>query len=263
VVALTYDPQAKKLFTICVDGVPRIWMNKKMMDLPSHSGIVLRHPFAWFSGDGNAPVMGIWERQDNTSYQFTLVSVEENGSRINLDSGMQSFFDGFLLSRDKRPGPDSVKIASDKQMFCMAGMGVLIVARLTPGLGLERVAHLDLDAIVSALDISADDEFMVFGMEDGSVFKWHYTKDSDPVQLVNPGDQTSVTSLFIGPDSQSLAVLFDPSIALFELDGAKKPKLFNTHSERVRIMTQSHDRSSLLVATEDNTVMLFDFGMRI
>jgi len=26
VVALTYDPQAKKLFTICVDGVPRIWL---------------------------------------------------------------------------------------------------------------------------------------------------------------------------------------------------------------------------------------------
>ena len=233
-----------------------------MIELPPRRGIVMENPIVQLDGSGGTPLIGMWSPREG-DYRFDLASLDET-FEVRPTAAMETILDRFTHRQgEARPDPGEVKVASDRDLVCLAGAGTLAVGTLGEGSALDRVAAMEVEGGPTAIALSAARRSVVFSLADGSVFRWSFDDEGPPECIGVPHRDAPVRGLYLDPEGDALAVLYGPVIALCDLAVPKPPKRFATGGAPVTAVAQSRDKGSLIVSTDENNVMLFSFGLKI
>ena len=262
IMGLTYDPRARRLLALGRNGKLRIFEDAQMHQPEfTFRGVPMSRPFLWLDDHDTWPVVGLWQRQEDSSYGFNLVTTRD-GQPIPMPANTRSLLDSFT-QRDQQLKPAEVKAVANGSLLALAGSNLLAVAELR-GAELQLLAQRKLGQQATALDISLSGRFVVFALEDGTVCRWDFTQSTEAPVIAAVPDGQKTGSLFLNASSDSLAILFGATVALQDLTDLKTPpQVFDTRGVPAKHVAQSLDRASLLVSTENNVIMLFDFGLRI
>jgi len=263
VTGLTYDTQSRRLITLGRGGKLRIFEGSQMQQ-PEFTcrGVAMPGPFLWLNGHDKWPMMGYWQKQEDSSYQFNLVDTRD-GQPIPLPANTRSFLDSFT-QRNQQLKPGAVKTATNGSLLALAGSGSIAVTEWRGNGELRLLAQRKLEQNVTALDISANGRFVAFASQDGTICRWDFERSTAAPVIAAVPDGQHAGGLFLNAPSDAMAILFGATVALQSLTDLKTPpQIFDTRGVPAKHVAQSLDRASLLVGTENNIIMLFDFGLRI
>lgn len=266
IAGLCYGPKGTPLLVMSHDGEIRGWFagsdgqQMKKFQLSSDIATVQR-PFLWLDDTDDLPLVCFWELGQDRRWRIEMRAPgAPQGPRPS--SELQQALNG--LSTDSVHPPNSLRIATHQRLLALACNSALSVAELRDGNRMDLRAHKVVESGIIALDISADVEQVVYGLDDGSVFAWHFQDSKDPVRLFPSEQSCAITGLFIGPGGDQLAVVSGPDIFLYELNSPEQPvRRFDLEGANATHLSQSLDRGSLVVATDNNVVKLFTFSIKL
>ena len=257
---LAYSNDSSELFLLYMDSTVHSFAPPKMGKYELKGRIAF--PFFQIPGNLSKPYIALWKRNPNRIYYLSLIS-SDGAKELKCNPDFADFIKRLTETESPPDNSGKILIKSNLRKMIIAGSKELAVAGFDNISDIRLVKNIIMDDQISDLDISSNEDLAIMCNSNGELLLWYYKTDTIPKPLKLQNSNHEIIRVFLGPNGHELALITKKSLDVYTLNGFNSLEFGGSYEIEIKQASQSPDRRHIMVATNDNSVSLFSFGLKI